>query len=120
MPAITEDLIKRTTLGANPLVIRLEKRIALQLFTPAERARFYAEFNREGLLQADSAAKAAFLSTVVQNGLMSRNEARAKLNLQRVDGGDALTAQTNLAPLEKLGGADPAATIRDALGIGAA
>ena len=50
-----------------------------------------------------SAAKAAFLSTMVQNGLMDRNEGRAKLNLSKREGGDVLTAQSNLAPLDKLG-----------------
>lgn len=111
-------ILQWLTTGLNPLAIRLEKRIGLQLLAPGERAKFYAEFNREGLLQADSEAKMKFLSGAVQNGLMSRNEARGKLNLARVDGGDALTAQTNLAPLDKLGGPDAAATIRTALGIG--
>jgi HK97 family phage portal protein len=115
---IEQLILQWLTSSLNPLAIRLEKRIAMQLFAPGERARFYPEFNREGLLQADSAAKISFLSSAVQNGLMSRNEGRGKLNLPRVDGGDSLTAQTNLAPLDKLGGADPAATIRSALGIG--
>ncbi|HWA18967.1 MAG TPA: phage portal protein [Devosia sp.] len=95
--------------GLNTIAIRLEKRIALQLIGPGERARLYAEFNREGLLQADSAAKISFLSGAVQNGLMTRNEGRGKLNLPRVEGGDALTAQTNLAPLDRLGGGSDAA-----------
>lgn len=114
---IEQLILQWLTSALNPLAIRLEKRIGMQLFGPGERSRFYAEFNREGLLQADSTAKIAFLSGAVQNGLMSRNEARGKLNLPRVDGGDALTAQTNLAPLDKLGNADPAATIRGALGV---
>lgn len=115
---IEQLILQWLTSALNPLAIRLEKRIALQLIAPGERARFYAEFNREGLLQADSEAKMKFLSGAVQNGLMTRNEGRGKLNLPRVDGGDSLTAQTNLAPLDRLGGADPAATIRGALGIG--
>lgn len=115
---IEQLILQWLTSSLNPLAIRLEKRIAMQLFAPGERARFYPEFNREGLLQADSAAKIAFLSSAVQNGLMTRNEGRGKLNLPRVDGGDSLTAQTNLAPLDRLGGADPAATIRGALGLG--
>lgn len=115
---IEQLILQWLTSSLNPLAIRIEKRIAMQLLGPGERARYYPEFNREGLLQADSAAKIAFLSSAVQNGLMTRNEGRGKLNLPRVDGGDALTAQVNLSPLDKLGGADPAATIRGALGIG--
>jgi phage portal protein BeeE len=92
------------TTGLNPFLTRIEKRIRLQLIPPGDRRRIYAEFNREAMLQADSAGKAAFLSTMVQNALMTRNEARAKLNLAAMPGGDVLTAQTNLAPLDKLGG----------------
>ncbi len=104
--------------GLNPYLVRIERRIRKQLLAPGERRRVFAEYNREGLLQADSAGKAAFLSTMVQNGLMTRAEGRAKLNLPARAEADMLTAQTNLAPLDKLGGADPASTIRDALGIG--
>jgi len=110
-------IIQWLTTGLNPLFTRIEKRIGKQLLVPGERSRYYAEFSRESLLQADSAAKIAFLSGAVQNGLMTRNEGRAKLNLPAVDGGDALTAQTNLAPLEQLGATDPRDTMRNALGI---
>lgn len=104
--------------GLDPIANRIEKRISFQLLAPGERRRFYCEFNREGLLRADSAAKMAFLAGAVTNGLMSRNEARAKLNLPRVDGADDLTAQVNLAPLDRLGGGgDAASTIRNALGL---
>tara|TARA_R110000868_G_scaffold27661_20_gene104676 strand:+ start:614 stop:1855 length:1242 start_codon:yes stop_codon:yes gene_type:complete len=106
------------TTGLNPIAKRIEDRIRLQLLTPGERARYYPEFNRESLLQADSAAKAAFLSSMVQNGLMTRAEGRQKLNLPARPEADFLTVQTNLAPLDKLGATDPAATIRGALGIG--
>lgn len=111
-------ILQWLTTGLNPIAKRIEDRLRLQLLAPGERARFYPEFNREALLQADSAAKAAFLSSTVQNGLMTRSEARRKLNLDERPEADFLTAQTNLAPLDKLGAADPAATIRGALGIG--
>lgn len=114
-------LIQWLTTGLNPYLTRIEKRIRKQLLSAADRRRVYAEFNREGLLQADSAAKAAFLSTMVQNALMTRNEGRAKLNLATKPGGDVLTAQTNLAPLDQLGaaGGDQAAraAMRAWLGI---
>lgn len=107
-------LIQWLTTGLNPWLTRIERRIRKQLIAPAERARFYAEFNREGLLQADSAAKAAFLSAMTQNGLMTRNEGRAKLNLPNKPGGDGLTAQTNLAPLDQLGAASDGQAARSA------
>lgn len=111
-------LIQWHQTGLNTIARRIEDRLRFQLLGPGERTRFYTEFNREALLQADSAAKASFLSSMVQNGLMTRAEGRQKLNLPDRPEADFLTAQTNLAPLDKLGNADPAATIRGALGLG--
>lgn len=54
------------------------------------------------LVKMDSEAKAQFLASLVQNGLMTRNEARKVLNLKEIAGADELTAQTNLMPLDKL------------------
>lgn len=112
---VEQILIAWLTLGVDPICDRIEARIKKQLIRPNGGGRKYAEFLREALLQMDSKAKAAFLSTCVQNGLMSRNEGRAKLNLPRVNGGDELTAQTNLAPLDKLGGQGPLNSLRAAL-----
>jgi HK97 family phage portal protein len=116
-----EQLILQWLLtGLNPLLTRIEKRVRKQLLSPADRRRLYPEFNREGLLQADSAAKMTFLSGAVQNALMTRNEARAKLNLPAMAGGDTLTAQVNLAPISTLGAQQDVqakAALRSWLGI---
>lgn len=118
---IEHILIQWLTTGLNPLLTRIERRIRKQLVGPVDRRRIYAEFNREALLQADSTAKAAFLSTMTQNGLMTRNEGRAKLNLSNAgSAADVLTAQMNLAPLDRLGGDNTAAAkaaFRSWLGI---
>lgn len=100
---VEQIMLAWLTLGLNPLAQRIEARIAKQLIRPRDRGKIYAEFNRERLLQMDSAAKANFLSQMTQNAIMTRNEARARLNLPRKDGADDLTAQTALAPLETLG-----------------
>lgn len=98
-------LIAWLTLGINPLCTRIEARVKKDLIRPYENRRRYFEYNREALLQMDRTAKASFLSIMTQNGLMTRNEGRQKLNLPWQQGADQLTAQTNLAPLDKLGGA---------------
>ena len=115
-------LIAWLTLGIDPICDRIEARIKKQLIRPTGRRRRYAEFNREALLQMDSKSKAHFLSTMVQNGLMDRNEGRSKLNLPHRDGADQLTAQTNLSPLDSLGtsgaGNQARAALMAWLGIG--
>lgn len=82
---------------------RLEQGISKWLLGPTERSRIYAEFSVEGLLRADSAGRASFYSTMVQNGLMTRNEVRELENLPTMDGGDELTIQSNLVPAKMLG-----------------
>lgn len=116
---VEQIMLAWLAMGINPLCKRIEARVRKDLIPTGERRRVYAEFNREGLLQMDSAAKAAFLSTLTQNGLMDRNEGRQKLNLPSREGADVLTAQTNLAPLTQLGsgGTDPRAQMRAWLGI---
>lgn len=117
---IEQLILQWLTSGLNNICTRIEKRIQLSLIPRNEWGRVYVEFNRESLLQMDSAAKIAFLSSAVQNGLMSRNEARAKLNFpaDADPSADKLTVQTNLAPLDKLGeAADPRAEIRRAIGL---
>lgn len=85
-----------------PYLTRIEKSINRWLLSPAERQIYYVEHNVEALLRTDSAARAQFYSTMVQNGLMTRNEVRTKENLPPMDGGNQLTVQTNLTPAEYL------------------
>lgn len=82
---------------------RIEQAIMKQLLTAAERLTITVEFNFEGLLRADSAARASFYSQMVQNGIMTRNEVRRLENLPPIDGGDDLTVQSNMIPVSKLG-----------------
>jgi HK97 family phage portal protein len=100
---VEQIMLGWVTLDLDPLLTGIEQAIDKQLLSPAERKRYFAEYNREALLQADSQAKAAFISQMVQNGVMTRAEARQKMNLPHLDGSDELTAQTNLAPLSMLG-----------------
>lgn len=109
------------TLGLGPELTRIEEQIVMQLLTPADQRRYYPEHIVEGLLRADSAARAALYASLGQNGVMTRNEMRAKENLTRDPGpgADMLTAQSNLVPLDQLGqqpaGGAPADQMRSAM-----
>jgi HK97 family phage portal protein len=97
------------TLGLRPRLVRIEQAIKKQLLLPAERSRYFAEFNVEGLLRADSAGRAAMLSSLAQNGFLTRNEGRRLDNRPPVAGGDVATVQSNLVPLDQLGKVPPRA-----------
>jgi HK97 family phage portal protein len=113
---IEQQMIGFIVFTLRPWLKRIEESIAAELLTPAERATYYAEFNLEGLLRGDSAARAAFYQTLLNNGVLCRNEVRALENLPPIEGGDIYTVQSALIPLTSLGDApDPGAAVRSML-----
>ena len=92
------------TLGINPLLKKIENRIGIDLVPVERRRRWFAEFNREAMLQMDSAAKGEFLAKMATSGTMTANERRAKLNLPRHNdpAADELMMQGAMAPLGNL------------------
>lgn len=99
---ISEIILGWFKLGLAPILRRIEQEIWRQLLTPVERLTLFAEFNLDALLRADSEKRSAFYSTMCQNGLYTRNEARARENLPPMEGGDVLTVQSNLVQLAQL------------------
>lgn len=87
-----------------PYLKRIEASVSKWLLKPGERSRIVFRFNFEGLLRADSAARAALYSIMLQNGVLTRNEVRALENRNRleVDGMDDPTVQQNMALIEQL------------------
>jgi len=95
------------------ILVNIEQEISRCLLDNSDE--YYAEFSVEGLLRADTAARAALYSIALQNGWMSRNEVRRLENLPPIAGGDVYTVQSNLIPIDKLGAVDEAAAARAAL-----
>lgn len=83
-----------------PLLVNIEQEIARCLLGGDED--LFAEFSVEGLLRADSAGRAAYYTSALQNGWMSRNDVRRLENMPPIEGGDIYTVQLNLTPLEDL------------------
>lgn len=82
---------------------RLEQAMEKQLLTVAERASgMRIEFNLEGLLRGDSAGRAAFYKSSLNDGWMTINEVRAKENLPPVEGGDVPRIQKQNVPITDL------------------
>lgn len=70
------------------------------------------KFRLSFLNRANDTQRAQLNATYVQNGIKTRNEVRREEGLKDVEGGDTLTAQTNLAPIDQLNAAnfDPSQT----------
>jgi HK97 family phage portal protein len=80
---------------------RIEQALEKQLLTPLDRAAgLQVEFVVEGLLRGDSAARAAFYNSGLQNGWMTINEVRNLENLPPVDGGDIPRMQIQNQPID--------------------
>lgn len=90
-----------------PLLVNIEQEISRCLLGGEED--IFAEFSVEGLLRADSAGRAAYYTSALQNGWMSRNDVRRLENMPPIEGGDIYTVQLNLTPLEDLKQNGPAA-----------
>jgi HK97 family phage portal protein len=100
---LEQALLAFYTLTLRPILKNAEGAIKRKLIPPGERSRVEVDFNVEGLLRADSQGRALFLKTMVDAGIMTRNEARAKEGLAPLPGGYDLTVQSNQLPLSRLG-----------------
>jgi HK97 family phage portal protein len=81
----------------SPWYQRLEQSIDANLLTKKDREEgYYSQFVEEGLLRGDSKATAEFLTKLTTNGVMTRNEARAKLDLNPLDGLDEPLTPANM------------------------
>ena len=91
------------------MLVSIEQAVRKRVMTPAQRARMSVEFNFDALLRGNAKDRYSIYSQAVQNGVMTRNEARQLENLPPADGpgANALTAQSNLLPLDKLGTQQP-------------
>ena len=50
----------------------------------------------------DMQAQATFYASAIQNGWMTPNEVRGQKNLNKIEGGDKLFIQQNMAPMDTL------------------
>ncbi|MCK1503873.1 phage portal protein [Bradyrhizobium sp. 18] len=89
---------------------RIEQSMEKRLLTPADRAAgVVIEFNLEGLLRGDSAARAAYYGAGLKDGWLNINQVCAWENLPPVEGGDVNRVQMQNVPLTEAG-KEPAAT----------
>ena len=102
------DLFYKTTI--RPLAINIEQSIRKNVFTAEQRERYTCEFNLDAMLRASLSSRAEVYAKMVQNGLKTRNECRELENDIPLSGGDGLTVQNNLVPIDQLGKIDPSQT----------
>ena len=87
-----------------PWALQIQEELTTKLYTTSEvktRRRFFS-FDLSSMQMGDMQAQAAFFASAIQNGWMTPNEVRAKKNLNKIEGGDQLFIQQNMAPMDML------------------
>ncbi|WP_353174148.1 phage portal protein [Acinetobacter rudis] len=99
-----QEMIGFLTFTLRPWLVLIEQAMNKSLLSPAERTKYYIEFNIEGLLRADSSARADFYSKMVNNGIYTRDEVREMENLPKFGGvAGQLTVQKQNVPIDEAG-----------------
>jgi HK97 family phage portal protein len=98
-----QNMIAWLTTGLDPLLTSLEQAFAKQLLSPVERQTYYVEFNRQGLLRADSVARGEFYSKIFQMAGITPNQIADRENLPRFEGGDQRYVNATFVPAELAG-----------------
>ena len=87
-----------------PDLVSMEQAIEAAFLTPDERTQYYVKHNVDALLRGDFKTRMEGLSIAVHGGMNTVNEARARLDLESVPGGDESLVPLNLGPLSTMTG----------------
>ncbi|WP_083672090.1 phage portal protein [Sphingomonas montana] len=98
--SITDQTLSLLKFKLRKRLKRIEGALEKQLLTPVDRRNGVSiEFNLEGFLRADSAARATFYTAMTGMGAMSINEVRALEGLPPVAGGEVPRMQVQNQPI---------------------
>lgn len=99
-----QQMLAFLTFVLAPWLRRIEQGIKKDLLSAGDRLKFYPKFDTNGLLRADSAARADFYDKMIKAAVMTPDECRDLEDLSPM-GGNAAKLLINSAtlPLDKLG-----------------
>jgi HK97 family phage portal protein len=85
-----------------PWLERIEQSCNRKLLLPAEKGRFYVEFEIKGMLRGDSAARAVWNTAMFNCGAYSPNRILESENDEPYEGGDEHFVPLNMMPVSNL------------------
>ena len=74
----------------SPYVVMIEEQCDKKLIMPSRHCKEFVDLDENSVLAVDKEKEANYYNTLTNGGIMSVNEARHRLGLPRVDGGDSL------------------------------
>jgi HK97 family phage portal protein len=106
---LEQQMLGFYNLGIRPYTLRIAAGCRLKLIPLARQRRLKIVYDYDELLATDLKAKAEYLSKLAANGMITRNEGRARLGMARVTDkhADELTVQSAMIPLSKAGAVKP-------------
>ncbi|CAB4196250.1 COG4695 Phage-related protein [uncultured Caudovirales phage] len=97
---IEQMMLGFLTITLAPLLAKIESEVNRKLF---KGSQFYASHDKEALTAMDAKTVAELYSKMITSGVMTPNEARNKLHMEDLEGGDQLFIQGAMVPLSMAG-----------------
>lgn len=72
----------------SPWIIMIEEELNRKLLLQSAQSKYYIDINEEVLIKTDRASYASYISTLLDKGVISINEARQMLRYNKIEGGD--------------------------------
>lgn len=95
------------------MLVSAEQSLTKRVMTRNQQSNLTIEFGLDALLRSSLKDRMEIYAKATQNGIYTRNFARQLENEPPLAGGDILTAQSNLVPLDMLGKVKPATSNND-------
>jgi HK97 family phage portal protein len=86
----------------HPLLQKIECELERKLYTNAEREYIDVRFDIKPILRIDQKSQSEYFRTLFNMGVMTINEIRNELDLQKIEGGDNVLMQTNMSTLNNI------------------
>lgn len=85
-----------------PWFARWEQELNYKLLSIQEQQVYFYEFLADNWLKGDYETRVRGQATMIQNGIVTRNEVRAMWNLPPIEGGDEVFVPLNTAPISQV------------------
>ena len=86
-----------------PYLTKIELEMNIKLFKRSEIGKKYVKFNVNSLLRGNIKDRADFYKTMINSGVMSINEVRAKEDFNSIPDGERHFLQMNMTTIQKIG-----------------
>lgn len=81
-----------------PLLVNMEEEMSYKLISRFEQNKYFIKVNTNAALRDDSATRASYYTSMINNGVMTRAEVRSLEDLNHIEGTEDLLMSLNYVP----------------------